>query len=257
MKRRHWITAIALLPLVAAAITGMVWTRALRPPPESDASTATPAGKKLLARTQAANERPLQTARRRAALAVTPEELRLAHGAEKVGDHEAGLAFAGGLGTTALKPAKLTAEAKAVGARKTKADAAVKADQETIAQLTGSNSGHPTGRRVSFVNRFAIEDHFFKFSTSGQWMGDELQLAMPADQDSYAVVEQSQQWVAKDAENSARKAEEEWRRRHHALPSALFLRGAAIHVRPTASGVELRVRYITRASKRHETGQRL
>ena len=121
MKLRHWITAIALLPLVAAAITGMVWTRALRPPPESDASTATPAGKKLLARTQAANQ-PLQTARRMAALAVTPEELRLAHEAEKVGDHEAGLAFADGLGTTALKPAKLTAEAKEVGARKANAE---------------------------------------------------------------------------------------------------------------------------------------
>jgi hypothetical protein len=37
---------------------------------------------------------------------------------------------------------------------------------------------------------------------------------------------------------------------------ALFLRGAAINVRPTASGVELRGRSITRAYKRHETGQR-
>jgi hypothetical protein len=128
MKLRHWITAIALLLLVAAAITGMVWTRALR--------------------------------------------------------------------TAALNPPKLTAEAKEVGAGKAKTDAAVKADQETRAQLTRSHSGHPTGRRGAFVNRFAIEDHCFNFSTSGQWMGDEWQLAIPADQDSYAVVEQLLQLVA-------------------------------------------------------------
>jgi hypothetical protein len=219
MKLRHWITAISLLLLVAAAITGTVWTRALRPPPESDDSTATPADKRLLARTQAANERPLQTARRMAALAVTPEELRLAHEAEKVGDHEAGLAFADELGTAALNPAKLTAEAKEVGARKAKADAAVKADQETI---TGTNCSSPFLR---------------------------IRIPMQSSNNHGSL-------VAKDTENNTRKAEEEWRRRHPALPSALFLRGAAINVRLTACGVELRGRSITRAYKRHETGQR-
>jgi hypothetical protein len=208
MKLRYWITAIALLLLVAAALPGMVWTRALRPPPESDDSAATPAGKKLLARTQAANERRLQTDRRMAARAVTPEELRLAHEGEKVGDHEVDLAFADALGTAALNPPKLTAEAKEVGARKAKADAAVKADQETIAQLTRRNSGHFAGRPVSFVNSFAIEDHFSHFSNSGQWMWDQLQLAIPADQDSCAVVDKLQPLVAKGTENNARKAEE-------------------------------------------------
>ncbi len=601
MKLRHWITAIALLLLVAAAIAGMVWTRALRPPPESDESAATPAGKKLLARTQPVNERPLvdqrplQTARRIAALAATPDELRLAHEAEKVGDHEVDLAFADALRTAALNPPKLTAEAKEVAARKAKADAAAKADQETIAQLTrklaaapdakkdnlqdqldvakaqldldqdeledaaedleraggdpqakirqlqqeheagghnestpvaantaeqdyqahtllalfrawralrakraqledalqeteaklqrltlrhsqdekqvdqdkenretakeqaagfaksgretsreeskagaeaalqslrrytddqrsladigkrlqdelelndiyknwigivetrqraalhnileaalwillvmlvvyladrlidhlftgvtaenkrigtlravvkfavqavgaiailfiifgmpsetttilglagagltvamkdfivaffgwfilmGRNgirvgdwveingvagevveigllktvlletgnwtdSGHPTGRRVSFVNSFAIEGHFFNFSTSGQWMWDELQLTIPADQDPYAVVEQLQQLVTKDTENNARKAEEEWRNATTRYRVQSFSAEPAINVRPTGSGVDVRVRYITRAYERHETRQRL
>jgi len=602
MKLRHWITAIALLLLVAAAIAGMVLTRALRPQSEVDESAATPAGKKLLARTQPANVRPLvdqhplQTARRMAALAATPDELRLAHEAEKVGDHEVDLAFADALRTAALNPPKLTAEAKEVAARKAKADTAVKADQETITQLTrklaaapdakkdnlqdqldvaraqldldqdeledgaedleraggdpqakirqlqqeheagghneatlaaaantaeqnyqartllavfrawralrtkraqledalqeteaklqrlalrhsqdekqvdqdkehretakqqasgfaksgketsreeskagaeaaleslrrytddqrsladigkrlqdeqelndiykswigfvetrqraalhnilesalwillvllavyvadrlidhlftgmtaenkrigtlravvkfaaqaagaiailfiifgmpsetttilglagagltvamkdfivaffgwfvlmGRNgirvgdwveingvagevaeigllktvlletgnwtdSGHPTGRRVSFVNSFAIEDHFFNFSTSGQWMWDELQLTIPADQDPYAVVEQLQQLVAKDTENNARKAEEEWRSATTRYRVQSFSAEPAINVRPTGSGVEIRVRYITRAYERHETRQRL
>jgi hypothetical protein len=253
MKLRHWITAIALLLLVAAAITGMVWTRALRPPPESHDSAATPAGKKLLARTQAANERPLvdqrplQTARRMAALAVTPEELWLAHEAEKVGDHEADLAFADGLRTAALNPPKLTAEAKEVGVRKAKADAAVRAEPETIAPLTRRNSGHPAGRRVWFMNSFAIEDHFFNFSTSGLGMWDELQLAIPADPDSYAVVEQLQQLVAKDTGSNARKAEEEWRSATTRYRVRSLSAEPAPNVRPTGSGVELRVRYITRA----------
>jgi small-conductance mechanosensitive channel len=600
MKLRHWITAIALLLLVTAAIAGMVWTRS-RPSSEVDESAVTPSGKKMLARTQAADERPLvdqrplQTAHRMSALAATPDELRLAHEADKVGDHEVDLAFADALRTAALNPPKLTPEAKEVAARKAKADLAVKADQETIAQLTrklaatpdakkdnlqdqldvakaqldldqdelddaaedlersggdpqakirqlqkeheagghnesaaseanpaeqdyqahtllavfrawralrakqvqlegalqetetklqrlatrhtqdekqverdkenreaakqqasgfarsgketsreeskagadaalqslrhytddqrsladigkrlqdeqelndiyknwigivearkraalhnlleaalwillvllavyladrlidhfftgvsaenkrigtlravvkfaaqaagaiailfivfgmpsetttilglagagltvamkdfivaffgwfvlmGRNgirvgdwveingvagevveigllktvlletgnwtdSGHPTGRRVSFVNSFAIEDHFFNFSTSGQWMWDELQLNIPADQDPYAVVEQLQQLVTKDTENNAHKAEDEWRNATTRYRVQAFSAEPAINVRPTGSGVEVRVRYITRAYERHETRQRL
>jgi small-conductance mechanosensitive channel len=604
MKLRHWITAITLLLLVAMAIAGMVWTRALAPPPEADESTATPAGKKLLAHTHAASQqplvdqRPLQTARRMAALATTPEELRLAHEAEKVGDHEVDLAFADALRTAALNPPKLTPEAKELSERKTKTEAAVNADQATVALLTrklaaaaekqkdnlqdqldvakaqleldqdelddaaedleraggdpqakirqlqqehesgghndptagtgsaantaeqdyqahtllsvfrawralrakkaqledalqetvskqqrlglrhgrdekqveqdkedreaakqrasgfanGKNqanhedsqasaqaavgslkhytddqrnladigkrlqdeqelndiyrnwvslveireraalhnmteavlwilvvmlavyladrlidrlftgvtaenkrigtlravvrfaaqiagaivilfvvfgmpsetttilglagagltvamkdfivaffgwfvlmgrngirvgdwveingvagevveigllktvlletgnwtdSGHPTGRRVSFVNSFAMEDHFFNFSSSGQWMWDELQLTIPADQDPYSVIDGLQKLVAKDTEENARKAEEEWHSTTTRYRVQAFSATPAINVRPIGSGVEVRVRYITRAYERHETRQRL
>jgi len=602
MKLRHWITAILLLLLVAAAIAGMVWTRALAPSSEADESAATPAGKRLLARTRPANEhplvdqRPLQTARRMAALAVTPDELRLAHEAEKVGDHEVDLAFADALRSAALNPPKLTPEVKEMAAHKAKAEAALQADQETIAQLTrkvaaapeakkdnlqdqldvaqaqleldhdelddaaedleraggdpqakirqlqkeheagghnepapgaaastaeqdyqahtllavfrawralrakkslledalqetsaklkrlelrhgqdekqveqdkedreaakqkasgfakngretsrdesktgaqaalqslrhytddqrnladigkrmqdeqelndiyanwialvktreraalhnlievllwilvvmfavylvdrlidhlftgmaaenkrigtlravvkfaaqaagaivilfvifgmpsetttilglagagltvamkdfivaffgwfvlmGRNgirvgdwveingvagevveigllktvlletgnwtdSGHPTGRRVSFVNSFAMENHFFNFSTSGQWMWDELQLTIPADQDPYAVIDGLQKLVAKDTDENARKAEAEWQNSTTHYRVQAFSAEPAINVRPTGSGVEVRVRYITRAYERHETRQRL
>jgi small-conductance mechanosensitive channel len=33
-------------------------------------------------------------------------------------------------------------------------------------------NGHPTGRRVSFLNGFAIRGKYFNFSTAGQWMWD-------------------------------------------------------------------------------------
>jgi hypothetical protein len=37
---------------------------------------------------------------------------------------------------------------------------------------SGADAGHPTGRRVSFMNNYAIQGHFFNFSTAGQWMWD-------------------------------------------------------------------------------------
>ena len=33
-----------------------------------------------------------------------------------------------------------------------------------------TDSGHPTGRQVAFVNSYAVEGHYFNFSTSGQWL---------------------------------------------------------------------------------------
>jgi small-conductance mechanosensitive channel len=130
---------------------------------------------------------------------------------------------------------------------------------KTVLLETGNwtDSGHPTGRRVSFVNSFAIEGHFFNFSTSGQWMWDELQLTIPADQDPYTVIDGLQKLVAKDTEENARKAEEEWQHTTTRYHVQAFSATPAINVRPVGSGVEVRVRYITRAYERHETRKRL
>jgi len=130
---------------------------------------------------------------------------------------------------------------------------------KTVLLETGNwtDAGHPTGRQVSFVNSFAIEGHYFNFSTSGQWMWDELQLTIPGDQDPYAVVDGLQKLVAKDTEANARKAEAEWKQTATRYHVQGFSAEPAISVRPTGSGVELRVRYITRAYERHETRKRL
>jgi small-conductance mechanosensitive channel len=130
---------------------------------------------------------------------------------------------------------------------------------KTVLLETGNwnDAGHPTGRQVSFVNSFAIEGHYFNFSTSGQWMWDELQLTVPTDQDPYLMIDEVQKLVAKETEANALKAEEEWQQKTTHYHVQGFSAEPAISVRPTGSGVELRVRYITRAYERHETRKRL
>ncbi|HET9407156.1 MAG TPA: mechanosensitive ion channel domain-containing protein [Candidatus Sulfotelmatobacter sp.] len=82
----------------------------------------------------------------------------------------------------------------------------------TVLLETGSwtDSGHPTGRRVSFVNSFAIEGHFFNFSTSGQWMWDELQVLIPPSQDPYPIIDGIQKLVERETQANAKAAEDEW-----------------------------------------------
>lgn len=130
---------------------------------------------------------------------------------------------------------------------------------KTVLLETGNwtDSSHPTGRRVSFVNSFAIEGHFFNFTTSGQWMWDELQVTIPASQDPYPVIDGIQRLVEKETETNARKAEAEWQETTTRYRAKSLSAVPGINVRPTGGGVELRVRYITRAYERHETRKRL
>ena len=130
---------------------------------------------------------------------------------------------------------------------------------KTILLETGNwtDAGHPTGRRVSFVNSFAIEGHFFNFTTSGQWMWDELVLTIPSDQDPYAMIDALQKVVEKETAESGIKAEEEWAQTTTRYRVQSFSAKPAINVRPSGSGVEVSVRYITRAYERHETRKRV
>ena len=59
----------------------------------------------------------------------------------------------------------------------------------TVILETGNwtDAGHPTGRQVSFVNSFAIEGHYFNFSTSGQWLWDEIEVQVPESGDLDAI----------------------------------------------------------------------
>ncbi|MBZ5680799.1 MAG: mechanosensitive ion channel [Acidobacteriia bacterium] len=130
---------------------------------------------------------------------------------------------------------------------------------KTVLLETGSwsDSGHPTGRRVSFVNSFAIEGHFFNFSTSGQWMWDELQILIPPGQDPYPVIDGIQKLVEKETEANAKTAEVEWQHVTTRYKVQAFSAVPGINVLPTAAGIEVRVRYITRAYERHEARRRL
>ena len=130
---------------------------------------------------------------------------------------------------------------------------------KTVLLETGNwtDAGHPTGRKVSFMNNFAIEGHFFNFTTSGQWMWDELKVTIPASQDPYAVIDRIQKLVAKETEASARKAEEEWHTTTNHYRVQAFSAAPALNVLPSGDGVEVQIRYITRAYERHEMRKRL
>jgi hypothetical protein len=105
---------------------------------------------------------------------------------------------------------------------------------------------------VAFVNSFAIEGHFFNFSTSGQWMWDELKVLIPAGQDPYPVIDGIQRLVERETEASARLAEQEWQKAARAYRVKAFSAVPGLQVVPTSSGIEVHVRYITRAYERHE-----
>jgi small-conductance mechanosensitive channel len=129
----------------------------------------------------------------------------------------------------------------------------------TVLMETGNwnDAGHPTGRKVAFVNSFAIEGHFFNFSTSGQWLWDELQVLVPATQNPYPLIEAIQKVVTEATAANARMAEEEWQHATNRQRVQSFSAAPAINVRPTSEGVQILVRYITHAHERHEQRSRL
>jgi small-conductance mechanosensitive channel len=122
----------------------------------------------------------------------------------------------------------------------------------TVLLETGnwSDSGHPTGRRVTFTNSFAIEGHYFNFSTSGQWLWDQLQVVVPAGQDPYPIVDAITKHVSEATSESARQAEQEWQRAVPATRGKVFSGAPGVNVKPIVGGVEIAVRYITRANER-------
>ncbi|HTC63980.1 MAG TPA: mechanosensitive ion channel domain-containing protein [Candidatus Saccharimonadales bacterium] len=124
----------------------------------------------------------------------------------------------------------------------------------TVVLETGNwnDAGHPTGRRVTFMNSYAIEGHYFNFSTSGQWLWDEMQLALPMDRDPYPMVAEIQKIVSKETEANARLAEKEWGAMGNARGVRPFSAGPAISVRPGSAGFDILIRYVTRANERHQ-----
>ncbi len=130
----------------------------------------------------------------------------------------------------------------------------------TVLLETGNwtDSGHPTGRRVTFTNSFAIEGHYFNFSTSGQWLWDELQVILPAGRDPYPIVDAIQKKVQEATAETAKQAEKEWQSVTRSRDTARTLTAApAINVKPVAGGVEIAVRYITRANERYQLRAKL
>jgi small-conductance mechanosensitive channel len=129
----------------------------------------------------------------------------------------------------------------------------------TVLLETGNwaDSGHPTGRKVAFVNGYAIEGHFFNFTTSGQWLWDELTITVPPNQDPYPLLDAIQKTVAKETEANVRAAEKEWQNAASNYKVSSVSAAPTVNLRPTSSGVEVHVRYIARAQERSVIRTRL
>ncbi len=120
-----------------------------------------------------------------------------------------------------------------------------------------AETGHPTGRRVTFSNSFALERHYFNFTTSGQWLWDELQLTLPSAGDPYQTVQEIREIVEHETEADAAEAAKDWQRVNHQFGDREFSAAPNVSLRPGINGLEVLVRYITRAPQRNSVKSRL
>jgi small-conductance mechanosensitive channel len=120
-----------------------------------------------------------------------------------------------------------------------------------------ADKGHPTGRRATFINNYAVTGQYFNFSTVGQWMWDEISVSLPQSTETYAKVALIQKAVLEETEQDARLAEQEWKRvpRHSGMSHASA--SSSVDMRPAGAGVDVLIRYVTRASERLKVRNRL
>jgi small-conductance mechanosensitive channel len=117
--------------------------------------------------------------------------------------------------------------------------------------------GHPTGRRVSFLNGYAIRGKYFNFSTVGQWMWDEIKVSVPPGTSIHPLLKGIYEATIKITEADAKMAEAEWKRVTHEEGSPQFTAMPSVNLRPAGAGVDIVIRYITRAGVRVETRNQL
>lgn len=119
----------------------------------------------------------------------------------------------------------------------------------------GSNTdtGLPTGRRISFINSFAIRGKYFNYSTTGQWMWDELKVTLPATSDPRPIVDRIKKVVEEETSEGAGIALKEWKRSMHSGYLGRNDTTYVVSLIPSAGDYEIQIRYVTRASQRFET----
>jgi small-conductance mechanosensitive channel len=114
-----------------------------------------------------------------------------------------------------------------------------------------TDTGHPTGRQVAFSNSFAMEDHYFNFSTTGQWLWDELEVTLPVASDPYLLADEIRKLVERETDAESVQATQDWERITSRYGARSFSSKPAVDLRPSINGLEVVVRYITRAPQRN------
>jgi small-conductance mechanosensitive channel len=120
-----------------------------------------------------------------------------------------------------------------------------------------ADPGHPTGRRITFMNSYAIRGQFFNFSTTGQWMWDEIAVSVPAGVDIHATAQRIEKLAADETRENVRRAEREWRQTTRDEKLARFNAAPVVTLRPSGAGIDLQLRYVTAAADRFELRNRL
>lgn len=120
-----------------------------------------------------------------------------------------------------------------------------------------ADQGLPTGRRISFMNGFAIRGQYFNFSTAGQWMWDEITVSLPESADIHSAMEKVEKAAAEETRENAHLAEEEWKHGPRGAGLSRFTAAPVVTVRPSGSGNDLHIRYIASASARFDLRNRL
>jgi hypothetical protein len=110
---------------------------------------------------------------------------------------------------------------------------------------------------VTFMNGFAIEGHYFNFSTSGRWLWDEVHIAVPAGIDPYPIVVSMRKQIDEATAESARQAAAEWKEARRAPHMDAIAVAPSINLKPISGGVEIVARYITHDAEREELKAKL
>ena len=149
MNRGHKIAVAVSLAVVVLCLAGSFMTRGVMEHlsflhGEKSGWNAAPRSYGIV------DQRPWQTAKTLAALAVSAEELELAREAERLADHEVDQAFAQSLRQASAETRELTGEALTLQHRVTELQQTVKDDQQRVAALTPkAGSGCRGGCRFS------------------------------------------------------------------------------------------------------------
>jgi small-conductance mechanosensitive channel len=122
---------------------------------------------------------------------------------------------------------------------------------------TLKDKGNPTGRSITLINGYAIRGQYFNFSTSGQWMWDEITVSIPLSANTQDTVNRIQTAVLDETKDNSQAAEGEWKRATHGQTFSEFNATPVVNLTPSGSGVDVRVRYVTRAPSRVEVRNRV
>ncbi|MDP9051838.1 MAG: mechanosensitive ion channel [Acidobacteriota bacterium] len=120
-----------------------------------------------------------------------------------------------------------------------------------------TDSGHPTGRRVMMMNSFAVTGQFFNFSTVGQWMWNEIRVNVPAGEGTFKTIEEIHKAVLEQTAADSKLAEQEWKGSARRRDLGQFSAAPSVDLRPAATGIDILVRYVTRAGDRFEMRNKL